>query len=565
MNIDISKITRSVLLVSCVLLASCRLVIVSDETGRIFTASGRYDCDNAECAFEIKRKITDRFIAVPAEGYRFVRWGGICTSTPIYICDASVEPLAEEYQQYDGDIGLWAEFEPVSTRRAWYLDEDGDHFGTPTQRKVSRVRPRNHVINNLDCDDGDASIRPYVKELEDGRDNNCNGKIDEGFVDIEFFEDSDGDGFGNPEVSRVERQKPAGFVRNALDCDDTDARVNPEADELADNRDNDCDGSVDEDANRYFRDVDGDGFGGQSDTVEAIEPVDGYVDNAEDCDDNNATISPAAEETFDSIDNDCDGVIDEGFTPREYFRDIDGDGYGDREEFVVEVEAPDGYVRNSTDNCVEIYNPSQSDLDEDGIGDACDEFTDSDSDDIQDSADNCPLTYNPGQSDQDEDGRGDACDEVDDRGDGGEGDPCAMSAEDHAMLEAVNAFRAEAQECGSTAYAAVAPLTWNCQLKTAALDHSMDMANQNFFSHTGSDGSSAGDRISRSGYSWSAWGENVAAGYNSVNSVMQGWINSPGHCANLMNPNVSNLGAARYSNASSTYGVYWTQVFARPR
>ena len=108
-------------------------------------------------------------------------------------------------------------------------------------------------------------------------------------------------------------------------------------------------------------------------------------------------------------------------------------------------------------------------------------------------------------------------------------------------------------------------MSWNCELKTAALNHSRDMANENFFGHQGSDGSSAGDRMSAAGYRWSAWGENVAAGYYSVSSVMQGWIGSPGHCANLMNPNFSNLGAAKFSNPDSNYGVYWTQVFGRPR
>ena len=95
----------------------------------------------------------------------------------------------------------------------------------------------------------------------------------------------------------------------------------------------------------------------------------------------------------------------------------------------------------------------------------------------------------------------------------------------------------------------------------------MDMANNNFFSHTGSDGSSAGDRATRAGYSWSAWGENIAAGvpYSAVSAVMQGWIDSPGHCANLMNANFSNLGAAKFSNPASTYNVYWTQAFGRPR
>ena len=108
-------------------------------------------------------------------------------------------------------------------------------------------------------------------------------------------------------------------------------------------------------------------------------------------------------------------------------------------------------------------------------------------------------------------------------------------------------------------------LTWNCELETAARGHSMDMANNNFFSHTGSDNSSAGDRISREGYRWSAWGENIAAGYSSVSAVMNGWINSQGHCSNLMSSSFTELGAAKFINNASTYRIYWTQAFGRPR
>ncbi len=76
-------------------------------------------------------------------------------------------------------------------------------------------------------------------------------------------------------------------------------------------------------------------------------------------------------------------------------------------------------------------------------------------------------------------------------------------------------------------------------------------------SHVGSDGSSFKDRIEREQYTWSAAGENIAAGYRTVSSVMNGWLASPGHCKNIMSPNFTEFGAAE-----SNY--YWTQVFARP-
>jgi uncharacterized protein YkwD len=77
----------------------------------------------------------------------------------------------------------------------------------------------------------------------------------------------------------------------------------------------------------------------------------------------------------------------------------------------------------------------------------------------------------------------------------------------------------------------------------AAYLHSEDMALNNFFSHTGSDGSSAGQRISLQGYPWSTYGENIAVGYPTVSSVIQGWLGSEGHCRNLMDPDFTEIGA----------------------
>jgi uncharacterized protein YkwD len=92
------------------------------------------------------------------------------------------------------------------------------------------------------------------------------------------------------------------------------------------------------------------------------------------------------------------------------------------------------------------------------------------------------------------------------------------------------------------------------------------MAANNFFSHTSLDGRSVGTRITATGYVWRTYGENIAAGYPSVDSVMDGWTKSDGHCANLMNPAFTEIGLACVPGSSATtYPTYWTMDLAAPR
>ena len=143
-------------------------------------------------------------------------------------------------------------------------------------------------------------------------------------------------------------------------------------------------------------------------------------------------------------------------------------------------------------------------------------------------------------------------------------DQC-MSDEDKEMLTQVNDARALARTCGTVNYPATTALSWHCTLEAAAYQHSRDMGDHNFFSHTGSDGLSVGDRVTNAGYTWSAVGENIAAGYPAVDTVMTAWLGSPGHCANIMRASYTEFGAASYAVVGSDYPIYWTQVFARPR
>jgi uncharacterized protein YkwD len=102
-------------------------------------------------------------------------------------------------------------------------------------------------------------------------------------------------------------------------------------------------------------------------------------------------------------------------------------------------------------------------------------------------------------------------------------------------------------------------------LTAAASLHSLDMAERGRLGHDGSDGSSSGERITRAGYAWQASGENVAAGQPDAQTVVAGWLDSPGHCATLMNSAFTETGIAFALAPGKNPAVYWTQVFAAPR
>jgi uncharacterized protein YkwD len=144
--------------------------------------------------------------------------------------------------------------------------------------------------------------------------------------------------------------------------------------------------------------------------------------------------------------------------------------------------------------------------------------------------------------------------------------PQGLSAEQQAMLAQVNAVRAMGRDCGTRGrFDPTTALTWNPLLRDSARRHSDDMAQTDFFSHTGSDGSRVSDRTTDTGYNWRTVGENIAAGYATVKSVVEAWLGSDGHCANIMNPSFDEFGSAKAEDPNSTYRTYWTQVFAAPR
>ncbi|MFE4415505.1 CAP domain-containing protein [Streptomyces sp. NPDC056821] len=149
--------------------------------------------------------------------------------------------------------------------------------------------------------------------------------------------------------------------------------------------------------------------------------------------------------------------------------------------------------------------------------------------------------------------------------------PAAPSAPDTAAPAAPSASKDTGTSSGPTARvvelvnaerskAGCSALTVNAKLTKAAQAHSEDMAAHRNMSHTGSDGSNPGDRITRAGYSWQSYGENVAYGYATPEQVMAGWMSSAGHKANILNCSFKEIGVGL-----AQPGNYWTQEFGAAR
>ena len=125
------------------------------------------------------------------------------------------------------------------------------------------------------------------------------------------------------------------------------------------------------------------------------------------------------------------------------------------------------------------------------------------------------------------------------------------------VLEALNRIRAEGRACGGIYHPAAPPLAWDARLTAAARAHTEDMAAHGFLGHVGTDGSTVRERVEREGYLWSALGENVAYGPAQAEAALRAWAESPGHCANLMDPRFVHAGLWGREG-------YWTLVLGRP-
>ncbi|HRK82343.1 MAG TPA: MopE-related protein [Saprospiraceae bacterium] len=242
------------------------------------------------------------------------------------------------------------------------VDADNDGFGAA-----------------CDCNDNNANINPNATEVCDGIDNDCDSMIDEGLSFTTYYVDNDGDGFGTGNGQSLCSNPGAGYSTVAGDCNDNNADINPNAAEVCDGIDNDCDSMIDEGLSftTYYVDNDGDGFGTGNGQSLCSNPGAGYSTVAGDCNDNNANINPNAAEVCDGIDNDCDSMIDEGLSFTTYYVDNDGDGFGTGNGQSLCSNPGAGYstvAGDCNDNNANI-NPNAAEVC-DGIDNDCDSMID---------------------------------------------------------------------------------------------------------------------------------------------------------------------------------------------
>jgi autotransporter-associated beta strand protein len=217
---------------------------------------------------------------------------------------------------------------------AYYADADVDSFGdADAAATLSCTAIAGLVTNNSDCDDNNDAIHPNAIEVCDGVDNDCDGLTDGADPGLDlssataYYPDADVDGYGDASASPIMAcSVPIGSVANNGDCNDSNGAVHPNASEVCDGIDNDCNGLTDgEDpgidslsTTAYYPDTDLDGYGDSnaSATMTCSAPA-GFVANNTDCNDSKISVHPNANEIpYNLIDDDCDNLIDEGFPPK---------------------------------------------------------------------------------------------------------------------------------------------------------------------------------------------------------------------------------------------------------
>jgi hypothetical protein len=192
---------------------------------------------------------------------------------------------------------------------------------------------------------------------------------------LDYYADLDSDGFGAGAATNSCVDLGAGYVTNNTDCNNANALINPNATEICNSIDDNCNGQIDEGITftTYYQDFDNDGFGTGTAVTSCTNPGAGWVTNNTDCDDTNSNTNPSATELCNTIDDNCDGQTDEG-VQTVYFIDNDGDTYGNPSVSILACTQPIGYTPDDTD-CNDTdanINPGAEDIAGNGIDENCD-------------------------------------------------------------------------------------------------------------------------------------------------------------------------------------------------
>jgi uncharacterized protein YkwD len=143
--------------------------------------------------------------------------------------------------------------------------------------------------------------------------------------------------------------------------------------------------------------------------------------------------------------------------------------------------------------------------------------------------------------------------------------PPVTPAQAARALALVNDVRARGTRCGNRSFAPVPPVALSGTLGGVAFGHATDMAVHGYFEHQDLSGQSPADRVRAVGYREKLVGENIAYGPQTVEEVVQGWLHSPDHCENIMDPRFAEMGIASAAGRTTRHGLYWVQVLAEPR
>jgi len=316
--------------------------------------------------------------------------------------DSDVYPGASETCNDTDDDCDGSVDESATDMSTWYEDSDSDAYGDPSASTTACDKPTGYVADKTDCDDTASSIYPGATEYCNSKDDDCDGTVDDSPVDRStWYKDADSDTYGDKSSSKKSCDKPTGYVSDKTDCDDATSSVHPGATELCNDVDDDCDGSVDEDATdtaTWYKDGDSDGYGGTTTTTACDKPT-GYVGTSTDCDDSDSSIYPGATETCNDEDDDCDGSIDEGAVDAStWYQDADSDAYGNASVKTTSCDKPTGYVSNKTD-CDDTAS---------SIYPGATEYCNSKDDDCDGTVDDSPVDRSTWYKDADSDTYGDA-------------------------------------------------------------------------------------------------------------------------------------------------------------